>query len=218
VVGRSGPPAGAAGRPACRLTPAHDSGPHLLGERLALRRLTRTGSTAQHERTCHEQRDRGAGLPGIGRRYRLAGRDGGSAVVVVVHHSGRRDLYVMAADADAPQPTLALTDRQARTLGAVLSGAYFAPAVVEEMEAVIGDILIDWMTLRPDSPGADRSIAELEIRRRTRMTVAAVARDNGTIIAPEPTEVLRAGDRLVVVGRPEDLAAFTQHVIGAASG
>jgi TrkA domain protein len=153
-------------------------------------------------------------LPGIGRRYRLAGRDGGSAVVVI-HHSGRRDLYVMAADAEA---TLALTDRQARTLGAVLSGAYFTPAVVEEMEAVIGDILIDWVTLRPDSPGADRSIAELEIRRRTRMTVAAVARDSGTIIAPEPTEVLRSGDRLVVVGRREDLAAFTQHVIGTASG
>ena len=156
-------------------------------------------------------------LPGIGRRYRLAGRDGGSAVVVI-HHSGRRDLYVMAPEADTPQATLTLTDRQARTLGAVLSGAYFTPAVVEEMEAVIGDILIDWMTLRPDSPGADRSIAELEIRRRTRMTVAAVARDAGTIIAPEPTEVLRAGARLVVVGRREDLAGFTQHVIGAASG
>jgi TrkA domain protein len=100
----------------------------------------------------------------------------------------------------------------------VLSGAYFIPAVVDEMDAVIGDILIDWVTLRPDSPGADRSIAELEIRRRTRMTVVAVARDAGTIIAPEPTEVLRAGDRLVVVGRPEDLAAFTRHVIGAAGG
>lgn len=156
-------------------------------------------------------------LPGIGRRYRLAGRDGGSAVVIV-HHSGRRDLYVMAPETEVPRATLALTDREARTLGAVLSGAYFTPAVVDEMDAVIGDILIDWVTLRPDSPGADRSIAELEIRRRTRMTIVAVARDAGTIIAPEPTEVLRAGDRLVVVGRPEDLAAFTRHVIGAASG
>jgi TrkA domain protein len=124
----------------------------------------------------------------------------------------------MAPETEVPRATLALTDRQARTLGAVLSGAYFTPAVVDEMDAVIGDILIDWVTLRPDSPGADRSIAELEIRRRTRMTVVAVARDAGTIIAPEPTEVLRAGDRLVVVGRPEDLAAFTRHVIGAASG
>jgi TrkA domain protein len=83
---------------------------------------------------------------------------------------------------------------------------------------VIGDILIDWVTLRPDSPGVDRSIAELEIRRRTRMTVVAVSRDAGTIIAPEPAEVLRAGDRLVVVGRREDLGTFTRHVIGAASG
>jgi TrkA domain protein len=152
-------------------------------------------------------------LPGIGRRYRLAGSDGGSAVVVI-HHSGRRDLYVMAPGSDTPQAALTLTDRQARTLGAVLSGGYFTPAVVEEMDAVIGDILIDWVTLRADSPATDHSIAELEIRRRTRMTVVAVARDTGPIIAPEPTEVLRAGDRLVVVGRPEDLADFTRHVVG----
>jgi K+/H+ antiporter YhaU regulatory subunit KhtT len=50
------------------------------------------------------------------------------------------------------------------------------------------------------------------------MTVAAVSRDGDTIIAPEPNERLRPGDRLVVVGRREDLAAFTRHVTGPPDG
>ena len=54
--------------------------------------------------------------------------------------------------AGEPRASLTLTDAQARTLGAVLGGAYFKPAVVEEIEAVIGGLLIDWVTLRDDSP------------------------------------------------------------------
>ena len=72
---------------------------------------------------------------------------------------------------------LTLSDAQARTIGAVLAGAYYTPAVVEEVEAVLGRLQIDWFTLRDDSPGAGKTIAELEIRRRTRMTVAAILRD-----------------------------------------
>lgn len=152
-------------------------------------------------------------LPGIGRRFQLASIEGGT-VVVVIHHSGRRDLYVVEPGGDEPRAAVTLTDLQARNLGAILGGAYFTPAVVEEMEAVIGDLLIDWVTLHEDSPGVGRSIADLEIRRRTRMTVAAIARDDETIIAPDPTEVMRSGDRLVVVGRRADLAGFTGHVVG----
>jgi TrkA domain protein len=152
-------------------------------------------------------------LPGIGKRYELRAAEGGT-VIVVIHHSGRRDLYVLEHGGDAPEAAVTLTDSQARTLGAILGGAYFKPAVVEEMEAVIGGLLIDWVTLRDDSPGAGRSIADLEIRRRTRMTVAAVLRDRTPLVAPEPTEVLRAGDRLVVVGRQEDLSVFVRHVVG----
>ena len=73
---------------------------------------------------------------------------------------------------------------------------------------MVGGLLIDWVTLDRDSPGVGRTIAELEVRRRTRMTVAAILRDDVPIVAPEPTEVLRAGDRLVVIGRPEDLPGF----------
>ena len=151
-------------------------------------------------------------LPGIGRRFDLVCAEG-ERVSVVIHHSGRRDLYVFQSGSGRPV-TVTLTDDQARRLGAILGGAYFKPAAAAQMEAVIGGLLIDWVTLRGDSPGVGRSIADLQIRRRTRMTVAAIVRDDVPLVAPEPTEVLRAGDRLVVVGRPDDLNGFLGTVVG----
>ena len=153
-------------------------------------------------------------LPGIGVRYTLDAVEGGT-VCVTVHHSGRRDVYVLDRKGGEPRAAVTLTDAQARTLGAVLAGAYFRPAIVDDVEAVVGTLLIDWVTLADGSPGVGRSIADLEIRRRTRMTVAAILRGDGEpIVAPGPGEVLRAGDRLVVVGRQEDLPAFVRHVVG----
>jgi TrkA domain protein len=156
-------------------------------------------------------------LPGIGHRYELPVADGGR-VVVVVHHSGRRDLYVFERGGDEPQAVVSLTDIQARTLGAILGGAYFKPAVVEEIEAVLGDLLIDWITLEEGSPGVESSIGELEIRRRTGITVAAILRNHVSLIAPEPSEVLLAGDQLVVVGRQEDLPRFLRDVVEPPGG
>jgi TrkA domain protein len=69
------------------------------------------------------------------------------------------------------------------------------------------------VTLDDQSPGAGRTIAELEIRSRTRMTVAAILREHVPLIAPEPSEQLLPGDRLVVIGRQEDLAGFRRHVV-----
>ena len=93
-------------------------------------------------------------LPGIGRRFDLSCIDG--TVSVVIHHSGRRDLYVREARSRNEPVALSLTDHQARQLGAILAGAYFKPAVVEEMEAVIGDLLIDWVTLAEGSPATGK--------------------------------------------------------------
>lgn len=151
-------------------------------------------------------------LPGIGQRYDLAASEGGD-VTVVIHHSGRRDLYLVDENGE-PQASVSLSDTQARNLGAILGGAYFKPAIVEEIEAAIGGLLIDWLTLEPDAPAIGRTIAEMGVRSKTRMTIAAILRDHVPIVAPEPTEVLRAGDRLIVVGRQEDLPGFRRQIAG----
>jgi TrkA domain protein len=149
-------------------------------------------------------------LPGIGRRYDVHGEHGGR-IAVVLHNTGRRDVYSYEGgrgggdigddDADA---VVQLSDAQARQLGAILGGAYFKPAMVEEVEAVIGALLIDWLTLGEDSPAVGKTIERLEIRQRTGMTIVAIVRGREAIPMPAPDEVLRAGDRLVVVGRRED--------------
>jgi len=152
-------------------------------------------------------------LPGVGRAYELDGEDG-VHLMVVVHHTGRRDLYVQPEDAEDPT-VIALRDDQARHVGGILSGTDFQPAAAARIEALIGGLLIDWATLRADSPGLGHSIAELEIRRQSRMTVAAIVRADGTtMIAPEPETRLERGDQLVMMGRPEDWARFLELVIG----
>ena len=151
-------------------------------------------------------------LPGIGRRYSVQAE--GGELSVVIHHSGRRDVYLSDVSGHRPPSVATLSDNQARRLGAVLAGAYFQPTVTSQIEAVVGGLLIDWVTVGPDSPGAGRSIADLQVRRQTRMTIVALLRGEEVVVVPEPTEVLHAGDRVVVVGRPEDLEGFMRHVAG----
>ncbi len=151
-------------------------------------------------------------LPGIGRRYSVDAE--GDEISVVIHHSGRRDVYLSDRTGHHPPRVATLTDDQARRLGAVLAGAYFQPTLTRRIEAVVGGLLIDWVTIAPGWAGAGHSIAELEIRRRTRMTIVAILRGDEAIVVPEPSEVLLAGDRVVVVGRPEDLDGLVKHLAG----
>jgi len=60
----------------------------------------------------HEQE-----LPGIGRRYSVQAE--GGEVSVVIHHSGRRDIYLGDATGRTPPAVATLSDDQARRLGAV---------------------------------------------------------------------------------------------------
>ncbi len=150
-------------------------------------------------------------LPGIGRRYTFGLPDDGQ-ICVVIHHTGRRDRYV-TADTDHDSEVISLEDDDARRLGAVIAGSYFTPAAVKRVEAVIGGLLIDWVTVREGSAIAGRSLAEAAVRQGSRMTVAAIVRGDESIVSPEPDEIVRADDQLVVMGRPEDLQGFLDQFI-----
>jgi len=63
---------------------------------------------------------------------------------------------------------------------------------------------------------ADRSLREARLRERLGVTVLAVARADGGLVAdPSGDTVLRPGDRVRVFGLPESLAAFTAEARGA---
>ncbi len=152
-------------------------------------------------------------LPGIGRRYELTCDDGG-ILTVVIHHTGRRDLYLLPAGREDVS-TVSLSDTQARTAGDVLSGTYFTPTGVRRVQEVIDDLVTDWVVLTPGSPGTGRSIGDLGIRSRTGMAIMAILRGDAVIHEPGAAEVLQPGDRLVITGRRANLPAFQRLVVGS---
>jgi TrkA domain protein len=90
----------------------------------------------------------------------------------------------------------------------VLSGVYFKPTIVEEIEKTIGEFVVDWITLSESSPAAGRTIADLQMRKETGMSVIAVVRGGSVETSPDPYVALEPGDRLVVVGAREDFPKF----------
>lgn len=78
---------------------------------------------------------------------------------------------------------------------------------INSMQAVPGDA--SWYTIDSFSL-AGRSLAEVDVWKRTGATVAAV-RHNGTTMAfPDPDLVLCEQDQVYVVGTAQQLSAFEQ--------
>lgn len=151
-------------------------------------------------------------LPGIGRRYSVECDDGG-VLTIVLHNSGRRDLYLFPPDADEPV-TVAMDDHHAQLAGAVLSGDYSPPSGIEEVREVVEDLAIESYGIDPGSPGAGHSIEDLHIRSTTGINVMAILRDHNVIHGPRDAEVLQAGDQLIVAGRRSSMPAFRRLVVG----
>lgn len=145
-------------------------------------------------------------LPGVGKRFELPVHDG-STVVVVVHNTGKRELFLKAdAEADADR-LLALGDEEARALGSVLEGIHFQQTPTDGSSTLIGgDTIIEWYTLGADSPLVGHTLAEFDLRERTGVTVIAVERGPDAYPSPDPTFELEADDVIVTIGRSDEQA------------
>lgn len=93
---------------------------------------------------------------------------------------------------------------------------YSLPADPEEPKPVLLPGFEDTMSLRLEeaAPAVGRSLAELDLRARTGATVLAIARGEGGLATPSPTEPLRAGDVLVLAGSAEALSG-ARDLLGA---
>ncbi|HVL50260.1 MAG TPA: TrkA C-terminal domain-containing protein [Actinomycetota bacterium] len=150
-------------------------------------------------------------LPGIGRRYMVQGNDG-ALLTIVLHNSGRRDLYLFPSEGADPV-TVSMDDRRARLAAAVLSGDYSPPETLQQIDEVLGDLAIEWYEVGPGSPGAGQSIGSLQIRSATGINVMAILREHNVIHGPRDSEVLSPGDRLIVAGRRSSMPAFRRLVV-----
>ncbi|MFC4451496.1 cation:proton antiporter regulatory subunit [Halorussus aquaticus] len=138
-------------------------------------------------------------VPGVGRKFEYE-MDGDDRLVVLIHHDGKREVFRRrSAEADS-EKLFELTDKQAREFGTLLEGAYFQPLDLERVQVPVGDEIIEWHDVGPDSPLVGQSLSDCGIRRRTGTSILAVQRDGETFANPEANFELDAGDVVVALG------------------
>jgi len=81
------------------------------------------------------------------------------------------------------------------------------PAAICDLRQMLPELEIVTLSLEPGAPAAGRSLAELELRKRHGVSVVAIRRDEVIEGNPPAQARLQPGDWVVVMARPESLAA-----------
>ena len=153
-------------------------------------------------------------LPGIGKKYSMK-TESGDTIVVVIHYTGKREIYYFEGDSEEPTAVIELTDEEARTLGTILVGALFQPTSDEEkIGFLMKHLVFEWVKVPENSFLAYKTIKELDIRKKFGVIVVAVIRDENVIVSPSPLFKIEPGDTLVVVGTLENVKRFVKEVEG----
>lgn len=143
-------------------------------------------------------------LPGVGVRHDFE-TNAGRRIGVIVHHAGHRELLVYdQRDPDACRETVRLDEHDAHMLAEMLGAAQVKKSE-EALQQSIEGLTIDWIRLRQGSAAVGRTIGEVELRRRTGVTIIAVVGERGTVPSPGAEHEFAAGDTLVVVGSAEQI-------------
>jgi TrkA domain protein len=155
-------------------------------------------------------------IPGVGRKFELE-LAGDRSVIVVLHHDGRCELFHREGpDADG-EKILDLNDEQANKLGSILEGAYFETVDVNSLSVPLGEAIIEWVEVAPESPVAGQTLAQAQIRQSTGTSVIAIQRGEETVTNPSAETELEPGDLLVAVGTREEQARLDALVNGDAT-
>jgi len=146
-------------------------------------------------------------LPGIGKKFSFD-TEAHDTLVTVIHHTGKREIYRFMDDKETPHSLIELTDEESRSLGAILSGAYFQPAAEGTMALLARELTIEWMRVDARSHLRDRTLRDLGIREKTGASIVALMRGDRLIPNPSPDEKIQDGDTLMAVGNLEQARNF----------
>lgn len=143
---------------------------------------------------------REAHLPGVGRKYTLTLKQGGK-LVLIIHNSGQRELFWVEPEEDDPSLSIKLTEEEAREMAFILGGVRYQPLPADKVNFLLQEVVMEWVPVSEGCEMEGRTLAELELRRRTGVSVIAILREGKTIPSPDPyRERIQAGDTLVAVG------------------
>jgi TrkA domain protein len=150
-------------------------------------------------------------LPGIGQKFCVETRSG-ERLVIIVHNDERREIFRMSeSDPDEVLAVVTLSEEESRAIAAILAGIVYKPKLEETREAVLEDLIIEWIRVEPSFACIGKRIGELDLRQRTGATVIAVVeKDHRKTINPGPDYVFSSGSMLIVVGERIHLNGLKQ--------
>ncbi len=153
-------------------------------------------------------------LPGVGILHDFECQSG-DRIGVISHHAGRREVLIYdSADPDRVGECANMTADEAHCLADLLGGT----SVTERLDVLrheIAGLAIDWLPISPSSQYAGKTITDTALRTRTGVSIVAIMRGDEPIPAPGPTEELRVGDTVVVVGTAEGIDAAAGLLAGS---
>ncbi len=144
-------------------------------------------------------------LPGIGKRFKMDLKKGGT-LTVVVRLDGERDVYFREAEDSEPE-VFSLTELEAREVSSILVGTYYRLRPLEMLEEALEHKAGLHSVHVPRSTSvAGKPIGELDVRKRTESSIVAIVREDGTSIPnPDPGTSIEKEDVLVVIGTMESV-------------
>lgn len=147
-------------------------------------------------------------VPGVGHKFELE-LDSDERLIVLIHHDGKREVYLRPEENADSQKLFGLTGKRARQLGSILEGAYFQPVEMDDIQVPMGEAIIEWVEIDSTSTLVGQSLQTANIREQTGVSVLAIQRGDETIGNPRPDTVVQAGDILVTLGMRDDQQAFS---------
>ncbi|CAL9468223.1 Ammonium_H(+) antiporter subunit AmhM [Actinosynnema sp. ALI-1.44] len=152
-------------------------------------------------------------LPGVGLRYEFTNAEG-QRVGIIARRSGGFEVVAYAPDdPDESRPLLRLTRDEADTVAEILGAPRIAERFADLTKEVPG-LAAGQVVVPPGAPHADQPLGSTRARTRTGASIVAVVRGEDVIASPAPTEVLRAGDVLVVIGTHEGIEGVRRIIEG----
>lgn len=148
-------------------------------------------------------------LPGIGMKFSFETEDG-ETLSVVIHKTGRREIFRFLPNQETPESVIELSDEEARELGAILIGTHFQPEVEDTARLVMKELTIEWLKVPKDSPLAGKTVQENKVRKLTGATIIALFGPTKKILNPAPDTHIAAGDTVVVIGEQHQIEQFKE--------
>jgi TrkA domain protein len=144
-------------------------------------------------------------LPGVGLRFEFENHDG-DRIGVVARRTGEFEIVVYPKhDPDQAQQVFRLTEDEAEALAQILGAPRIAERFADLTREVPG-LRAGQVVIRPGGAFVDRPLGDTRARTRTGASIVAIVRDDEVIASPGPSETLRAGDVLVVIGTDDGIA------------